>query len=182
MQEKLKLPPFCPSKNSLAVKSEVTLVIPRSEIELGIPFIAAAKLRYLSEDKLTALSAANALSISILGYEDELAPISSIKEVRTFFRRLHSVWPYWSFFLNTQDESIPFVLSALLPGRMIFHDVSGKQGWQTNFADLYNLAGELISHHRAMTAKLEIQTELSDVIVKEFLEATLSSFDGDLTS
>lgn len=56
----------------------------------------------------------NGLATFVKGYDTDSREIYSIPEVRTFYSRLDSVWPYWLYFGNLETEGLMiFVLCCL---------------------------------------------------------------------
>ena len=70
-------------------------------------------LRQISSSKEDCLRYAGTLSIVITGYEDDPRELPQIPEVRAWFRNLNGSWPYWGWFLNKLDDSLPLVTSIL---------------------------------------------------------------------
>ena len=70
-------------------------------------------LRRIASSKEDCLRYAGTLSIVITGYEDDPRELPQIAEVRAWFRKLDCSWPYWGWFLNKYDDSLPLIASIL---------------------------------------------------------------------
>ena len=62
------------------------------------------------------MSAEGAVTLVFNGYDDDPRELESIPEVREWFAKLFEAWPYWSFFASRIDQTVPLVLTLLLPG------------------------------------------------------------------
>lgn len=79
----------------------------------------------------------DSLIIEVDGYDDDPREISTIPEVRTFFRRLYELWPWWSFFLHTGAKNLAIHYMCLLEDVQITTSASpGKTGYRYNVAEL----------------------------------------------
>ena len=83
------------------------LVLPRLEIEaldLG-PFLRRFGVRALPKDaELGALM--GRFNFMIHGYDDDPREIYAIEEVRAFYGKLRTEWPYWLFFCDLRTEAL----------------------------------------------------------------------------
>ena len=54
------------------------------------------------------------LALMIEGYDDDPREIYAIPEVRTFYRHLWQVWPYWLYFCNLDTENLMMMVMCCL--------------------------------------------------------------------
>src|SRR5471030_2916964 len=78
-----------------------------------------SSLRSLSGDRSSAMSAEGAVTLVFNGYDDDPRELESIPEVREWFAKLFEAWPYWSFFARRTDQTVPLVLTLLMPGETV---------------------------------------------------------------
>lgn len=107
------------------------IVVDRSDVEAGSVGDLGAMLGPLVADRDAAWAFRGRLSISFHGYDDDPQALYTVAEVRTFVARIHSVWPYWLFFLNQIDHSIKLIAACLCE----LHRVD-PGGWQLAPPDL----------------------------------------------
>lgn len=56
----------------------------------------------------------NGLATFVHGYDDDTREVYAIPEVRTFYSRLDSAWPYWLYFGNLETEGLMIVVLCCL--------------------------------------------------------------------
>ena len=94
-------------------KNVVLLILNRDEIERSSTERALSVLNAMSRNRTYALAHIGSLSLQIEGY-GHLDKVHGHPEVCDFLRALHADWPYWFFFANRRDETIPTLQTCLL--------------------------------------------------------------------
>jgi hypothetical protein len=127
-------------------------------------------LKSLSSDRSSALSAEGAVTLVFSGYYADPREIEGIPEVRKWFAKLNAAWPYWSFFANRIDQTVPLVLSLLLPGKV----VAGEPGmvvWNFSVVELKPLLLTMLIHQNELVERLEIGEDVNERSTFDFMEA-----------
>lgn len=95
------------------VTEPIVLLLSRREIEAGDVAGAVERLHNAFNTAEAIWQARGQLALVVDGYNDDPRELVDIAEVRKFLRALDAKWPYWAFFFNTLDASIPLYLSCL---------------------------------------------------------------------
>ena len=130
-------------------------------------------LKSLSSDRSSAMSAEGALTLAFTGYDTDPRELESIPEIRTWFAKLNAEWHYWFFFACRIDQTIPLVLSLLLPGKV----VAGEPGtvmWNFDVLELKPLLLRMLAHQIEFVERLEIAADVNERSTFDFLEAVNS--------
>jgi hypothetical protein len=129
-----------------------------------------SSLKSLSGDRSSAMSAEGAVTLVFNGYDDDPRELESIPEVRDWFAKLFKAWPYWSFFANRIDQTVPLVLTLLMPGETVAGE-PGMVGWAFDPDELKPLLLETFAHQNELVERLEIGEDVNERVSGDFLEA-----------
>jgi uncharacterized membrane protein YqaE (UPF0057 family) len=69
--------------------------------------------------------------------------------VREWFAKLFEAWPYWSFFASRIDQTVPLVLTLLLPNEAVAGE-PGMVGWAFDLDELKPLLLEMFGYLRLL--------------------------------
>ena len=158
------------SRLSPAKEQLIVVVCKSSDINAGNITDVLTALKSLSSDRSSALSAEGALTLAFTGYDTDPRELESIPEIRTWFAKLNAAWPYWFFFACRTDQTIPLVLSLLLPG-MVVAGEPGTVMWNFDMLELKPLLLKMLAHQIDLVEKLEIATDVNERSTFDFLEA-----------
>jgi hypothetical protein len=81
-----------------------------------------------------------------------------------------NAWPYWSFFASRTDQTVPLVLTLLLPGVTRAGEL-GVVGWEFDVDELKPLLFEMFAHQNELIERLEIGEDVNERVSRDFLEA-----------
>src|ERR1019366_1470997 len=126
-----------------------------------------SSLKSLSGDRSSAMSAEGAVTLVFNGYDDDPRELHSIPEVREWFAKLFEAWPYWSFFASRIDQTVPLVLTLLLPGETVAGE-AGMAGWEFDPDALKPLLFEMFRHQNELIERLEIGEEVNERVSGDF--------------
>jgi hypothetical protein len=87
--------------------------IDRKEIEAGDTKRAMNWLNNLLSTRDIAWANREKLLLSVSGYDFDSRELPEIPEVCNFLRTLHRMWPYWFFFANQYDYTLPVLVSCI---------------------------------------------------------------------
>ena len=104
------------SRFSSAKEQQIVVVCDSASIATCDISGVLSSLKSLSGDRSSAMGAEGAVTLVFNGYDDDPRELESIPEVREWFAKLFEAWPYWSFFACRIDQTVPLVLTLLLPG------------------------------------------------------------------
>ncbi len=158
-------PRFAPVKDQ-----QVFVVCDSAAISAGDISEVLAALKSLSGDRSSAMSAEGAVTLVFNGYDDDPRELESIPEVREWFAKLFQAWPYWSFFASRIDQTVPLVLTLLMPGEMVAGE-PGMVGWEFDPDQLKPLLLEMFAHQNELIETLEIGEDVNERASRDFLEA-----------
>ena len=133
-------------------------------------------LKGLSGDRASAMSAEGAVTLVFNGYDDDPRELHSIPEVRKWFAKLFEAWPYWSFFASRIDETVPLVLTLLLPGETVVGE-PGMVGWAFDLDKLKPLLFEMFGYQNELIERLAIGEDVNERSTRDFLEAVQAFFN-----
>ena len=132
-------------------------------------------LKSLSSDRSSAMSAEGAVTLVFHGYDDDPRELEAIPEVRQWFAQLNEAWPYWSFFASRIDQTVPLVLTLLLPGESVAGE-PGMSGWSFDVDKLKPLLLEMFCHQSELIERLEIGEDVNERASNDFIEAVQAFF------
>ena len=158
-------PHFSPAKNQ-----HVIVVCDSATITAGEISEVLAALKSLSGDRSSAMSAEGAITLAFHGYDDDPRELKAIPEVREWFAKLFEAWPYWSFFARRIDQTVPLVLSLLLPGEAVDGETD-MVGWRFDLGELKPLVMEMFGHQNELIERLEIGEDVNERVTHDFLDA-----------
>ena len=132
-------------------------------------------LKSLSSDRSSAMSAEGVVTLVFHGYDDDPRELEAIPEVRGWFANLFEAWPYWSFFANRIDQTVPLILSLLLSGEAVAGE-PGMVGWAFDLDELKPLLLEMFGHQNELIERLEIGEDVNERVTHDFMEAVQAFF------
>jgi hypothetical protein len=161
---------FSPTKDQ-----QVFIVCDSAEVTAGDTSGALSALKSLSSDHSSAMSAEGAVTLVFHGYDDDPRELEAIPEVRQWFAHLYEAWPYWSFFANRVDQTVPLVLTLLLPGENVASE-PGMVGWSFDADKLKPLLLKLFCHQNELIERLYIGEVVNERVTDDFMEAVQAFF------
>lgn len=161
---------FSPAKDQ-----QVFVVCDSAEVTAGDISGVVSALKSLSSDRSSAMSAEGAVTLVFHGYDDDPRELEAIPEVRQWFAQLNEAWPYWSFFASRIDQTVPLVLTLLLPGESVAGE-PGMSGWSFDVDKLAPLLLELFCHQSELIERLEIGEDVNERASNDFIEAVQAFF------
>ena len=160
---------------SPAKAQQVFVVCDSAEVTAGDISGVLSALKSLSSDRSSAMSAQGAVTLVFHGYDDDPRELQAIPEVRQWFAQLNEAWPYWSFFANRVDQTVPLVLTLLLPGESVAGE-PGMAGWSFDVDKLRPLLLELFCHQNELIERLDIGEDVNERVSNDFIEAVRAFF------
>ena len=160
---------------SLAKKQQVFVVCDSAEVTAGDISGVLSALKSLSSDRSSAMSAEGAVTLVFHGYDDDPRELEAIPEVRQWFAQLNEAWPFWSFFANRVDQTVPLVLTLLLSGENMAGE-PGMVGWCFDADKLKPLLLELFCHQNELIERLDIGEDVNKRASNDFIEAVQAFF------
>src|ERR1017187_1224079 len=158
------------SRFSSAKEQQLFVVCDSASIATGDISGVLSSLKSLSGDRSSAMGAEGAVTLVFNGYDDDPRELESIPEVREWFAKLFEAWPYWSFFLSRIDQTVPLVLTLLLPGETVAGE-PGMVGWAFDLDKLKPLLLEMFGYQNELIERLEIGEDVNERVSDDFLEA-----------
>ncbi len=158
------------SRFSATKDQQIFVVCDSDSIAAGDISEVLSSLKSLSGDRSSAMSAEGAVTLVFNGYDDDPRELESIPEVREWFAKLFHAWPYWSFFASRIDQTVPLVLTLLMPGETVVGE-PGMVGWEFDPDELKPLLFEMFAHQNELIETLEIGEEVNERASRDFLEA-----------
>lgn len=166
-----------PSIHYSPVKAQKLVVVCTAEsVSAGDISGVLAILQRLCGDRESALQAEGAVSLVFEGYDSDRRELAAIPEVRAWFAALFKAWPYWSFFADRTDETVPLILTLLLPGERVAGEEPGLVGWSFDLDALRPLLLDLFGHQNALIEALAIDEEVNERASNDFIEAVQAFF------
>ena len=163
------------SRFSPAPDQQVIVVCDSAAITTGDISGVLTALKSLSSDRSSAMSAEGAVTLVFHGYDSDPRELEAIPEVRQWFAKLFEAWPYWSFFASRIDQTVPLVLTLLLPGESVAGE-PGMAGWSFDVDKLAPLLLELFCHQNELIERLEIGEDVNERVSNDFIEAVQAFF------
>jgi hypothetical protein len=116
------------------------------------------------------MSAEGAVTLVFNGYDDDPRELEYIPEVREWFGKLFEAWPYWSFFASRIDQTVPLVLTLLMPGEAVAGE-PGMVGWAFDLDALKPLLLKMFGYQNELIVRLGIGEDVNERSSRDFLEA-----------
>jgi hypothetical protein len=164
------------SRFSSAKDQQIVVLCDSAAIATGDISEVLSSLKSLSGDRSSAMSAEGAVTLVFNGYDDDPRELEAIPEVREWFAKLFEAWPYWSFFASRIDQTVPLVLTLLLPGETVAGE-PGMAGWELDPDELRPLLLELFLHQNELIERLEIGEDVNERVSRDFIEAVQAFFN-----
>ena len=161
---------FSPAKDQ-----QIFVVCDSASIAAGDIAEVLSSLKSLSGDRSSAMSAEGAVTLVFNGYDDDPRELESIPEVREWFAKLFEAWPYWSYFASRIDQTVPLVLTLLLPGETVAGE-PGMVGWDFDLEELKPLLLEMFGYQNELIERLGIGEDVNERSSRDFLEAVQAFF------
>lgn len=161
---------------SSAKDQQVFVVCDSASIAVGDIGEVLSSLKSLSGDRSSAMSAEGAVTLVFNGYDDDPREIESIPEVREWFAKLFEAWPYWAFFASRTDQTVPLVLTLLLPGETVAGE-PGMVGWDFDLDELKPLLFKMFGHQNELIERLGIGEDMNERSSRDFLDAVQAYFN-----
>ena len=162
---------FSPTKDQ-----QIFVVCDSASIAAGDIAEVLSSLKILSGDRPSAMSAEGAVTLVFNGYDNDPRELESIPEVREWFAKLFEAWPYWSFFASRIDQTVPLVLTLLLPGETVAGE-PGMVGWDFDLDELKPLLFEMFKYQNELIERLGIGEDVNERSSRDFLEAVQAFFN-----
>ena len=93
-----------------------------------------------------------------------------------WFTKLFEAWPYWSFFASRVDQTVPLVLTLLLPGENVAGE-PGTVGWSFDVNKLKPLLLNMFCHQNELIERLEIGEDVNERVTYDFTDAVQAFFN-----
>jgi hypothetical protein len=164
------------SRFSSAKDQQIFVVCDSASIATGDISEVLSSLRSLSGDRASAMSAEGAVTLVFNGYDADPRELESIPEVREWFAKLFEAWPYWSFFASRIDQTVPLVLTLLMPGETVAGE-PGMVGWEFDSDKLKPLLFEMFGYQNELIERLEIGEDVNERASRDFLDAVQAFFE-----
>ena len=164
------------SRFSPAKDQQIVVVCDSVSIAAGNISDVLSALKGLSGDRASAMSAEGAVTLVFNGYDDDPRELHSIPEVREWFAKLFEAWPYWSFFASRIDQTVPLVLTLLLPGETVAGE-PGMVGWDFDLDELKPLLFKMLGYQNGLIERLGIGEDVNERSARDFLEAVQAFFN-----
>jgi hypothetical protein len=164
------------SRFSPVKDQQIVVVCDSASIATGDISEVLSSLKSLSGDRSSAMSAEGAVTLVFNGYDDDPRELHSIPEVREWFTKLFEAWPYWAFFASRIDETVPLVLTLLLPGETVAGE-HGMVGWAFDLDKLKPLLFKMFGYQNELIERLGIGEDMNERVSRDFLEAVQAFFN-----
>ena len=164
------------SRFSSANEQQIFVVCDSASIATGDISGVLSSLKSLSGDRSSAMSAEGAVTLVFNGYDDDPRELESIPEVREWFAKLFEAWPYWSFFASRIDQTVPLVLTLLMPGEAVAGE-PGMVGWAFDLEKLKPLLFKMFGYQNELIERLGIGEDVKERSSRDFLEAVKAFFN-----
>ena len=163
------------SRFSSAKDQQIIVVCDSASIATGDISEVLSSLKRLSGDRASAMSAEGAVTLVFNGYDDDPRELESIPQVREWFAKLFEAWPYWSFFASRIDQTVPLVLTLLLPGETVAGE-PGMMGWEFDADKLKPLLFKMFGYQNELIERLEIGEDVNERVSHDFGDAVQAFF------
>jgi hypothetical protein len=162
---------------SPAKKQQYVLVCDLEATLSGDITRALSILQVISGSTAIAIATEGSLTLVFDGFDDDPRELGDIPEVRAWFTKLATAWPYWSFFANRTDHTISILLTFLLPGTHVTADEPGQTLWSFDLSKLKPMLFMLFSHQNELVDRLGIPEEINERATTDFMEAVTAFID-----
>jgi len=104
------------------------LAIPRADVEATnlAPFLDTFGVNKLPSGAALA-SMMGDLVFTIMGYEDTEEGLSTIPEVRNYYKALYARWPFWLYFCSLEVDALTVMTTCILPSITTMRTAGGTQ-------------------------------------------------------
>jgi hypothetical protein len=160
---------------SSAKQQQIYVVCDSASIATGDISAVLSALKRLSGDRASAMSAEGAVTLVFNGYDDDPRELEAIPEVREWFAKLNEAWPYWAFFASRVDQTVPLVLTLLIPGDTVVGE-PGMMGWEFDVDKLKPWLSEMFCYQNELIDRLEIGEDVNERVSNDFIEAVQAFF------
>ena len=164
------------SRFSPVKDQQIVVVCDSASIAAGDIAEVLSSLKSLSGDRSSTMRAEGAVTLAFNGYNDDPRELESIPEVKEWFAKLFEAWPYWSFFASRIDQTVPLVLTLLLPGEAVAGE-PGMVGWAFDLDELKPLLLKMFGDQNELIERLEIGEDVNERSSHDFLEAVQAFFN-----
>jgi len=164
------------SRFSSAKDQQIVVLCDSASIAAGDISEVLSSLKSLSGDRSSATSAEGAVTLVFNGYDDDPRELESIPKVREWFAKLFEAWPYWSFFASRIDQTVPLVLTFLLPGETVAGE-PGIVGWDFELDELKPFLFEMFGYQNELIERLGIDEDVNERSSRDFIEAVQAFFN-----
>ena len=155
-----------------AVKDQqLIMVCDSAAVSTGDISEVLSALKNLSRDRASVLSAEGAVSLIFHGYDDDPRELMAIPEVRNWFAKLFDAWPYWSFFANRTEQTIPLLITLLLPGEQVSVGEVGSVGWLYDFDQIPPFLRKMFGFQNELLQSFKISDDVNIRASRDFIEA-----------
>ena len=160
-----------PTRYSPAKDQQIIVVCDSAAVSAGDISSVLAALQSLTRDRASALRAEGAVTLIFNGYDNDPRELEAIPEVREWFATLFSAWPYWSFFANRTDQTVPLIITLLLPGDQVTGEEAGTVGWSFDIGELRPLLLRMFNYQNELIESLNIGEDINERSSSDFIEA-----------
>lgn len=163
---------FSPAKDQ-----QIFVVCDSASISSGDISEVLSSLKSFSNDRSSAMSAEGCVTLVFNGYDNDPRELEAIPEVREWFAKLSEAWPYWAFFANRVDQTVPLIIKLLLLGEQVAGDEPGMVGWTFDLDELKPLLIEMFGYQNELIERLEIGEMVNERASRDFLDAAQAFFN-----
>lgn len=170
---KYPLAHFSPAKDELMV-----IAITRESVDTGDTAPLLEKLSLLSSSREAALKWEGKLTFYFDGWDQDPRETAEIPEIRTFFRKVTSAWPYWFHFSEKVGDTVMHVLRLLCRGRYVRGNRPGMVGWQ--FDDPHDVGRQmmrLFTGQNGMYDQFQLPETMNERITQEVTQLLENSLE-----
>lgn len=168
----MSAPRFSPAKNQ-----QIFVVCDSASISAGDISGVLPSLKSLSNDRSFAMRAEGSVTLVFNGYDNDPRELEAIPEVREWFAKLCEAWPYWAFFANRVDQTVPLIITLLLPGEQVAGNEPGMVGWIFDLDEMKPLLFKLFGYQNELIERLEIGEGVNERASRDFLDAVRAFFN-----
>ena len=154
-----------PSKPELVV-----IEFSREDVEAGYIDTALARLQILVDDKVSAEQWEGCVTFFFSGWDDDNRETAQIPEIRDWFAKLSSAFPYWFHVCEKEGDTVSHVFRLLCPGHVECVK-EGIVGWR--FDDLRNVTVMmriLFNHQNAFYERFALSEEMNERVSEEIAQ------------
>ena len=159
------------TRYSPAKDQQIIVVCDSAAVSAGDISRVLLSLQSLTRDRASALSAEGAVTLIFNGYDNDPRELEAIPEVREWFATLFRAWPYWSFFANRTDQTVPLIITLLLPGDQVKGEEAGTVGWSFDIDQLRPLLLRMFGFQNELIESLDLGEDVNERSSADFIEA-----------